>query len=206
MRKHHNKLYFGTYTHKAVFSMPWANKLYPTSTEHLEYWSKDEHYPSATSLAKFLLKNKANLKFRIQAFSTILYSNKKTIFEAINLFWNEWKNIHTVDPKFQADIKQDVVLCRRLPLGKYKYQVWIHRKLPYRITEAQKERLNEYLSQNEENAICTNRHLSSWLSGGNYVYVQPGYFYVKDDKCLMPLYLISDKIVDRLVKFVKINK
>ena len=53
MRKHHNKLYFGTYTHKAVFSMPWANKLYPTSTEHLEYWSKDEHYPSATSLAKF---------------------------------------------------------------------------------------------------------------------------------------------------------
>ena len=206
MRKHHNKLYFGKYTHKAVFDMPWAYKLYPTSVLHLQHWAKDDHYPLAKTLAQFILANRDNLKFRIQTYSTIFYSDKQTIIKTIDLFWKQWKNIHTVDPQILADPKQDVILCRRLPLGKYKYQVWVNRKLCYRLSESQRERLNQYLSQNEDTAICTNKHLSYWLAGGTSPYGQPGYFYIKDDKALMPLYLISDQIVDRLVKFVKIKK
>ena len=66
MRKHHNKLYFGKYTHKAVFNMPWAYKLYPTSVLHLRHWAKDDHYPLATMLAKFILDNRDKMKSSFQ--------------------------------------------------------------------------------------------------------------------------------------------
>ena len=41
MRKHHNKLFYGKYTHKTTFNFPWAHKLYPTTDENLINFIKD---------------------------------------------------------------------------------------------------------------------------------------------------------------------
>ena len=35
MRKHHNKLFFGKYSYKAIFKIPGTNMLYPTTQAHL---------------------------------------------------------------------------------------------------------------------------------------------------------------------------
>ena len=85
MRKTHNKLFYRSYTHKAVFEMPWAGWLYPTTDEHLQrlildpsgfighmQFSKDifkitKYRTEIIKLAEFILKNRKHIKFRIQS-------------------------------------------------------------------------------------------------------------------------------------------
>ena len=102
-------------------------------------------------------------------------------------------------------MNNQTVVCKRLPLGKYQYQVHVHRKMQSRITREQRDMLHQYLTQNQENATVTNRSLISWLSGsGDIGYGYNGYFYVKDKKALLPIYMISQHIVEKITKFVKV--
>ena len=72
MRKHHNKLFYGKYTHKTTFNFPWAHKLYPTTDENLINFIKHKGQvygkfsASIVSIADFILNNrdKVNLEYR----------------------------------------------------------------------------------------------------------------------------------------------
>ena len=72
MRKHHNKLFYGQYTHKTTFNFPWAHKLYPTTDENLINFIKHKGQvygrfsASIVSIAKFILENRGKVKFRVQ--------------------------------------------------------------------------------------------------------------------------------------------
>ena len=207
MRKHHNKLYFGKYTHKATFAIPHLSQLYPTTDFYLQRFLRVKHFKNETvsQIAEFILQNRPKMKFRLQNSFCVLYGSQKFILEAINLFWKNWVNITSTDPLKTKLLDNNVVVCKRLPLGKYQYQVHTKRKMFHYLTESQKQLLYKYLTQNNNNATITNRNLKQWLSGaGARHYDLQGYFYIKDEKALTPIYMISNKIVDRVTKFVKV--
>ena len=206
MRKHHNKLFFGKYTHKSVFAIPKISSLYPTSNYYVEKIIKTfkENEP-VTKIAKFILQNRNISKFRIQNNKITFYTNKSLSLNLINNFWENWCNVTTVDTKNLKLLKKDTVVCKRLPLGKFQYQVHVHRNMYYKITTEQRDQLYNYLTRNTDNATITNSNLKQWLSGAGAIhYDLNGYFYVKDEKALLPIYIISDKIVGHIRKFVKV--
>ena len=207
MRKHHNKLYFGKYTHKATFAVPYLSQLYPTTDFYLERFLRSNNLKNETvkKVAKFILENRSKMKFRLQNSFCIFYGHKQFIIDAINLFWDNWINITSTDPKKNKVLNNNIVVCKRLPLGKYQYQVHTKRKMYANLTDSQKQLLFKYLTQNDDNATITNRNLKQWLSGAGAIhYDLQGYFYIKDEKALTPIYMISNKIVDRVTKFVKV--
>jgi hypothetical protein len=208
MRKHHNRLFFGQYTHKASFKIKNASMLYPTTDQHLlKLIRLYEHtdMPDVVKLCRFILENRHKIKFRLGYPASIFYGDQDTILSAINTFWNEWTNTDTTDPKKVPVLDTNTVACRRLPLGRYQYQVYVKRKMSNRLTVAQRELLYKYLTQNEENATITNQNIKRWLSGeGAIHYDMSGYFYVRDEKALTPIYMISSDIVDKVIKFVKV--
>lgn len=206
MRKHHNKLFFGKYTHKAVFKVPEVNRLYPTSDYYLKkIIDKFIANKSLVDLGQFLIDNRKKCKFRIQNNCCILYANKDVTIKAIDKLWDTWVGITTVDMKNIKIMENNTVVCRRLPLGKYKYQVYVNRNMWDKISNLQRDQLYNYLTRNTENATITNKNLKQWLSGNGAIhYDLTGYFYVKDEKSLLPVYMISENIVGQIRKFVKV--
>ena len=124
MRKHHNRLYFGKYTHKATFKVPNINILYPTTDYYLDRLMKKENLDiSLQSTIKFIKANRKNMKFRIQNRSCIFYANKELILNAIDSLWRHWIGINSIDIKQNKIYDKKTVVCKRLPLGKYQYQI-----------------------------------------------------------------------------------
>jgi hypothetical protein len=207
MRKHHNRLFFGQYTHKASFKIKNASMLYPTTDQHLlkliQLYNHTD-MPDVVKLCRFILKNRHKIKFRLQYPTSIFYGDKETVLSAINTFWDEWVNTDSTDPKKVLMLGTNTVACKRLPLGKYQYQVYVKRKIDLQVNDKQRDLLHRYLTQNPENAVCTNKNLNHWLEGGSQRYGLEGYFYVRDEKALTPIYMISKDIVDKVVKFVKV--
>ncbi len=206
MRKHHNKLFFGKYTHKVVFFVPKISQLYPTTNYYIEkLLKKYKNHEPISQVANFILLNRQKLKFRIQNHKIIFYTDKSMTLELINKLWDNWCNITTVDYKNLRLLDKDTVVCKRLPLGKFQYQVHVDRNMYYKISSEQRDQLYNYLTRNTDNATITNSNLKQWLSGkGAIHYDLYGYFYVKDEKALLPVYMISEKIVGHVRKFVKV--
>ena len=206
MRKHHNKLYFGKYTHKATFKVPNINVLYPTSDYYIDKMlSKFKIDEPIAKLGNFIMDNRQNMKFRIQNNNITFYTNKSLSLDLIKNFWENWCNVTTVDIKNLKLLKKDTVVCKRLPLGKFKYQVHVDRNMYHKISTEQRDQLYNYLIRNTDNATITNSNLKQWLSGAGAIhYDLNGYFYVKDEKALLPIYIISDKIVGHVRKFVRV--
>ena len=205
MRKHHNKLFFGVYTHKAKFKIPESNVLYPTNDLHCLKLAKVWDKEPVADLAEFIMSNRHNMKFRIQNRSCIFYANRELILNAIDSLWSHWIGINSIDFKQNKIYDSKTVVCKRLPLGKYQYQIHTKRDMYYKITPHQRELLYQYLTQNLDNATITNKNLKQWLSGAGAIhYDLNGYFYVRDEKALMPVYMISNNIIDKIIIFVKV--
>ena len=67
MRKHHNKLYYGKYRSKTMFSMPGSLMFYPTTDQYLVNLKKKyEGLKDINDLADFIMQNRKNMKFRFK--------------------------------------------------------------------------------------------------------------------------------------------
>jgi len=221
MRKTHNKLFYGAYTHKAVFKMPWAGWLYPTTDEHLQrllldpssfvghmQFSKDifkitKYRTEIIKLAEFILKNRKHIKFRIQSENTMFYGNKDVILGLVSKFWDNWANIQTVATHKNRLPEPNTVFCKRLPLGKYQYQIHIKKNLHTILKSKQREELWSYLSQNTDVACVSSAQLQDFLSGKSD-FGWDGYFYVTEEKMITPIYMIAPNIIHKILKHVQI--
>jgi len=220
MRKHHNKLFYGKYTHKATFNWPWCGFLYPTTNEHLKdiMYSEEffnNHYFSDNiiklkkykedirRLALFILTHKNNIKFRLQTPMGIIYGPQKIVKEFILNFWNDWDNLITVEKKFSKVLEKDTVICNRLPHKKYQYQIRLKKDSYKKINDKKRYNLYQYLSQNKDVSLIAGRGLKKWLSGEKNSYPE-GYFYITEEKYLTPIYMTIQDQIDKVIKFVKI--
>ena len=209
MRKHHNKLYFGKYSFKTIFKMPWAHVLYPTTDQHLikhvdgGYGVVGQKHPKTSSLASFIMKNRNNMKFRVQSKITAFYTNEDLAKTLITKYWDNWYGTETVNPKFK-NLDKNTVGCRKLPHGKFKYQVHLKKDVHQCITDSERQSLWRFLENNENECLVTNKYVLDYLIG-KYPYCYHGYFYVSEAKMLSPIYMIAQKGIDKVIKFVQIK-
>ena len=204
MRKNHNKLYYGKYRHKTVFKLPGSLMFYPTTDEHL-LWIQKEYStaPDMCHLASFIMANRRNVKFRMQDRKTIFYSNLDKSQELIERFWDFWIGSETVDPKFK-NLGKDTVGCTRLPHGKYQYQVYLKKDAQVLMTDAQKKNLWEFLERNVDNCLVTNYNIIDFLEDKS-PYCFGGYFYVKEEKYLTPIYMLAQQAIEKVIQFRKVK-
>jgi hypothetical protein len=138
MRKKHNKLFYGKYTHKAEFRMPWCGWLYPTTDEHLQRLLSDptafdghmqfatdifkvkKHKTEIMRLADFILKNRNHIKFRLQSPNAIFYGSRSVIHQAITTFWDNWRDCMETDATHIRKMEPNTVICNRLPHKQYR--------------------------------------------------------------------------------------
>ena len=221
MRKKHNKLFYGKYTHKAEFRMPWCGWLYPTTDEHLQrlllnptafdghmqfatdIFKVKKHKTEIMQLADFILKNRNRIKFRLQSPNAIFYGSRSVIHQAITTFWDNWRDCMETDATHIRKMEPNTVICNRLPHNRYRYQIYLKRDAQFKINDRNRKSLAKYLLQNTDVARVVNSHMLSWLNGESEHC--EGYFYIADEKCLTPVYMIINDSIDKIVKYVKIS-
>jgi len=204
MRKHHNRLYYGKFKHKTTFKVPGSLMFYPTTDEHLQHIKRiNSDLPDMTFLADFIMKNRSKIKFRFQDRKVLFYSDQQIAKQLIERFWEYWAGSETVDPKY-ADVEPNVVGCQRLPHGKYQYQVHIKKDAQLQINEEQKKGLWEFLDRNVDECLVSNCHLLDYLESKT-PYCFGGYFYVKEEKYLTPIYMMAQRAIDKVIKFRKVK-
>jgi hypothetical protein len=204
MRKHHNRLYYGRFRHKTVFQMPGTLMFYPTTDQWLtDLKSKYTGYKDIEYLADFIMRNRNSMKFRFQDRKSIFYTDQKTAQLLIGRFWDYWVSSDTVDPKYNK-LDADTVGCSRLPHGKYQYQVHLKKDAQLLINEEQKKGLWEFLDRNVDECLVSNCHLLDYLESKT-PYCFGGYFYVKEEKYLTPIYMMAQRAIDKVIKFRKVK-
>ena len=216
MRKHHNKLYYGKYQFKNIFKMPWASVLYPTTDQKLldmiqgkdnavkslnKEWYKTS--PDVIKLAQFILDYRTKIKFRLQQKYAIFYSAKPLAQLLVETFWDTWYGAKSINPKYNK-LGKNTIGCRRLPHGKFKYQVHLKKDVHQLITEAERRSLWRFLENNEEYCLVTNKYVLDYLTG-KYPHCYHGYFYVSEQKMLTPIYMLAQKAIDKVIKYVKVK-
>ena len=196
--------------------MPWASILYPTTDQKLleMIQGKDkavtslnkEWYqtsPDIIKLAQFILDHRTEMKFRLQQKYAIFYSNTNLAQLLIETFWNHWYGTKSINPKYNK-LGKNTVGCRRLPHGKFQFQVHLKKDVHQHITNSERENLWAYLERNDESCLVTNKYVLDYLIG-KYPHCYHGYFYVSEQKMLTPIYMIAQKGIDKVMKFVKIK-
>jgi len=209
MRKHHNKLYYQKYGFKSIFKMPYASKLYPTTDENLfrliklYKFSTTNYDKKISNISQFILDHRTQMKFRIQQKYTIFYSNEPLAKQLVDRFWNDWYGSESVNPKFNK-LGKNSVGCKRLPHGKFQYQVYLKKDVHQHLTNSERESLWNYLERNEEDCLVSNKYVLDYLIG-KYPHCYHGYFYISEQKMLTPIYMIAQKGIDKVIKFVAIK-
>ncbi len=204
MRKNHNKLYYGRHRHKTVFKMPGSLIFYPTTDDHLRHIKRiHPDLPDINFLADFIIKNRNKIKFRFQDRRTMFYTDKKLAHQLIDQFWDYWIGSETVDPK-HGKLGQNIVGCTRLPHGKYVYQVYLKKDAQLLISDAQKTSLWEFLERNVDDCLVTNYNIVDWLEKKT-PYCFGGYFYVRDEKYLSPIYMMAQPAIEKVIQFRKVK-
>ena len=216
MRKHLNKLYYGKYQFKTFFKMPWAGILYPTTDENLQkmldgthhdvkhlnkhFWKVDS---KVLKLAKFILDNRTRMKFRLQQKYAIFYSDKNLAKVIVDTFWDFWDGSESIDPNYNK-LGKNSIGCRRLPHGKFKYQIHLKKDVHQHLTKQDRENLWAFLERNDTECLVSNKYVLDYLIG-KYPHCYHGYFYVSEEKMLTPIYMMAQKGIDKVIKFVKVK-
>ena len=206
MRKHHNKLYYGQYRYKSVFKMPGSLMFYPTTDQYL-HGLKKKHpgLNDLNSLADFIIKNRKKIKFRIQDKKSIFYTNMDHAQELISRFWKYWYDFTMVDPKFVKN-RKDIVICDRLPHGKYQYQIHLKKDAQHHITKEEKAALWNFIKNNNDNCLITSGPVETFLSDAIDWLYGGYYFYVKKESTISALYILANNIIDKVIKYEKVKK
>jgi hypothetical protein len=202
MRKHHNKLYFGRYRYKTEFKIPGTIMFYPTTNEHLitlknQYVEQED----IVHLADFIMANRNKMKFRFQDKKSIFYSDEDISKKLIQRYWKFWTGITEVASK-AVELSKNETLCKRLPHGKYRFQVHLKKDAQLYLDNTQKSNLWEFLERNVDNCLVTNTGVIDYLED-KCPYCFGGYFYVKEEKFLTPIYMLAQSAIKHVVKFVK---
>ena len=204
MRKNHNRLYYGKYRYKTVFKMPGSLIFYPTTDEHLRHIKRiHPDLPDINFLADFIINNRNKMKFRFQDSRTMFYSDRKLARQLIDQYWDYWIYSENVDPRM-TNIGKDVVGCTRLPHGKYQYQVHLKKDAQLVMNEGQVSALWEFLERNVDNCLVTNYNIIDYLERKS-PYCFGGYFYVKDEKFLSPIYMLAQQAIEKVIQFRKVK-
>ena len=216
MRKHHNKLYYGKYQFKTFFKMPWAGILYPTTDENLQKMLDGTHHDvkhlnkhfwkvdaKVLKLAKFILDNRTRMKFRLQQKYAIFYSDKNLAKVIVDTFWDFWDGSESIDPNYNK-LGKNSIGCRRLPHGKFKYQIHLKKDVHQHLTKQDRENLWAFLERNDTECLVSNKYVLDYLIG-KYPHCYHGYFYVSEEKMLTPIYMMAQKGIDKVIKFVKVK-
>lgn len=206
MRKHHNKLFYGKYPYKVEFDLPGAHALWPTTDRNLEDIRNTTSDPKSDRLnelwqiAEIIMDNRKLMKFRIQEKKSIFYCEKDLAHRLIDKFWQYWKG--TTEVSNQAlSLRENEVICKRLPHNQYQYQVHLKKDTHRYLDQNEREALWNFLHNNED-TMMSHRHVIGYLSGSTS-YCYEGYFYAKNEKSLTMIYLLAQKAVRKVVKFVK---
>ena len=216
MRKHHNKLYYGKYQFKNIFKMPWAGILYPTTDENLQkmldgthhdvkhlnkhFWKVDS---KVLKLAKFILDNRTRMKFRLQQKYAIFYSDKNLAKVIVDTFWDFWDGSESIDPNYNK-LGKNSIGCRRLPHGKFQFQVHLKKDVHQHISKQERESLWAYLERNENDCLVSNKYVLDYLIG-KYPHCYHGYFYVSEQKMLTPIFMLAQGAIDKVIKYVQVK-
>ena len=204
MRKHHNRLYYGKYRYKTVFKMPGSLIFYPTTDEHLLHIKRiHPDLPDINFLADFIIQNRNKMKFRFQDRRSMFYTDRKLAQTLIDQFWDYWIGSENVDPKFH-NLGKDIVGCSRLPHGKYRYQVHLKKDAQLVMNDAQINSLWEFLERNVDDCLVTNYNIIDFLEKKS-PYCFGGYFYVKDEKYLSPIYMMAQQAIEKVIQFRKVK-
>jgi hypothetical protein len=164
-----------------------------------------KHNQKLKKLASFILNNRKKMKFRIQNIDSVFYCDENMARDLVSVFWDEWNNADAVPEDRSYLLDKNSVLCKRLPLGRYQYQVHLKKNVHRILRQSQREDLYRYLNQNADNCLITGKYVKEYLEGSSQ-YGWQGYFYVRDEKMLTPIYMIAQEAIEKVIKFVKVSK
>ena len=143
------------------------------------------------------------MKFRLQHDHASFYSDKNLAKIIIDTFWDFWQGSESIDPKFKK-LGKNTIGCIRLPHGNFQFQVHLKKDVHQLITNSERENLWAYLERNKKNCLVTNKYVLDYLIG-KYPHCYHGYFYVSEQKMLTPIYMIAQKAIDKVIKYVAIK-
>ena len=205
MRKNHNKLYYGQYRYKTVLDLPQSAMLWPTTDENLkDIKATKNKMDKLWTMADFIINNRHKMKFRIQEKKSIFYSDKELSDEIRSTFIDNFMNIESVDPK-HGELKENIIGCDRLPHGKYQYQVHLKKDAHRYITTLQRENLRNFIERNIDNCFVPGHNLLDYLED-KCPYCYGGYFYVREEKFLSPIYMMAQQAIEKVIQFRKVEK
>jgi len=209
MRKHHNKLFYGTYTHKTVFKMPWAHQLFPTTDENLiKYVKGQKHFygkqhPALIDLAVYIMENRHNIKFRVQKDHTLFYSDFETAVEIITKYWKYFIDVVSINLAHTNKLQKNIITCKRYPHKDFRYQIYLKKDIHQILDDNERQSFIQFCKRNKENIKITSKYINDFISGKT-PYCWYGYFYVKEEKFLSPLYIIMKRAIDKVQRYIKI--
>ena len=196
--------------------MPWAGILYPTTDQKLldmiqgkdksvrylnKQWYKTS--PDIVKLAQFIIDHRTKMKFRLQQKYAIFYSDKSLAQLLVETFWEHWYGSESVNPKYNK-LGKNSIGCRRLPHGKFQYQVHLKKDVHQHISNQERETLWAYLDRNENDCLVSNKYVLDYLIG-KYPHCYHGYFYVSEQKMLTPIFMLAQGAIDKVIKYVQVK-
>ena len=83
-------------------------------------------------------------------------------------------------------------------------KVYLKKDAQLILTDVQRNNLCEFLERNVDNCLITNSNVMDYLENKS-PYCFGGYFYVKEEKFLSPIYMIAQQAIEKVIKFRKVK-
>ena len=87
----------------------------------------------------------------------------------------------------------------------YQYQIHLKKDAQLVMNDQQVSALSEFLERNVDDCLVTNYNIIDFLERKS-PYCFGGYFYVKDEKYLAPIYMMAQQAIDKVIQFRKVKK